>query len=61
LLADGHDQEAEASYRQVAAIFETLGHSKAAVLAHARAGIQLARWGARPSADAGDAGDLKAG
>ncbi|HEU4732781.1 MAG TPA: tetratricopeptide repeat protein, partial [Kofleriaceae bacterium] len=54
LLADGRDQEAEASYRQVVAIFETLGHSEAAGLAHARAGIQLARWGARPPADAED-------
>jgi hypothetical protein len=52
LLADGHDQEAEASYRQVAAIFETLGHGESTGLAHARAGIQLARWGARPPADA---------
>jgi hypothetical protein len=52
LLADGHDQEAEASYRQVAAIFETLGRGESSGLDHARAGIQLARWGARPPADA---------
>jgi hypothetical protein len=54
LLGAGRDQEAEASYRQVAAIFDTLGHSESAQLAHARAGIQIARWGARPPADAGD-------
>jgi len=54
LLAAGHDQEAEADYRQVAAIYDTLGQSDSAHLAHARAGIQLARWGARPPADAAD-------
>lgn len=54
LLAAGRDGEAEASYRQVAAIFDTLGHSASARLAHARAGIQLARWGGAPPADAGE-------
>ncbi|HEY0477749.1 MAG TPA: serine/threonine-protein kinase [Kofleriaceae bacterium] len=54
LLAAGHDQEAEADYRQVAAIFDTLGQSDSVHLAHARAGIQLARWGARVPADAAD-------
>jgi tetratricopeptide (TPR) repeat protein len=54
LLAAGHNQEAEAAYRQVAAIFDTLGHSDSVRLAHARAGIQLARWGDRPPADAAD-------
>jgi hypothetical protein len=54
LLAAGKNQEAEASYRQVAAIFDTLGYSESARLAHARAGIQLAHWGARPPADASD-------
>jgi tetratricopeptide (TPR) repeat protein len=54
LLAAGHDQEAEADYRQVAAIFDTLGQTDSAQLAHARAGIQLARWGDRPPADAAD-------
>jgi serine/threonine protein kinase/tetratricopeptide (TPR) repeat protein len=52
LLAAGHDQEAEASYRQVAAILDTLGQSESVHLAHARAGIQLARWGNRPPPDA---------
>lgn len=54
LLASGHNQEAEANYRQVAAILDTLGHSDSAHLAHARAGIQLARWGTRPPTDASD-------
>lgn len=54
LLATGHPQEAEADYRQVAAIFDTLGQSDSAHLAHARAGIQLARWGTHPPADAAD-------
>jgi tetratricopeptide (TPR) repeat protein len=54
LLAAGRAQEAEADYRQVAAILDTLGQSDSAHLAHARAGIQLARWGARPPADAAD-------
>jgi len=51
-LAAGRDQDAEASYRQVAAIFDTLGQTESAAIAHARAGILLARWGARPPADA---------
>jgi serine/threonine protein kinase len=54
LLDAGRNQEAEASYRQVAAIVDTLGQSESARLAHARAGIQLARWGGRPPADAED-------
>ena len=54
LLAAGRDQEAEAAYRQVAAIFDTLGQGDAARLAHARAGIQLARWGAHVPTDATD-------
>jgi hypothetical protein len=54
LLAAGRDAEAEASYRQVAAIFDTLGYSESANLAHARAGLQLARWGNAPPADASD-------
>lgn len=54
LLASGRDQEAEANYRQVAAILDTLGHGESASLAHARAGIQLARWGARSPTDASD-------
>jgi eukaryotic-like serine/threonine-protein kinase len=54
LLASGRAPEAEAGYRQVAAIFDTLGQSDAVRLAHARAGIQLARWGERPPADAAD-------
>jgi hypothetical protein len=52
LLETGHATDAEAAYRQVAAIFETLGQSESVRLAHARAGIQLARWGARVPADA---------
>src|SRR5262249_54325024 len=54
LLAAGRAPEAEAGYRQVAAIFDTLGQSESARLARARAGIQLARWGDRPPADAAD-------
>src|SRR5262249_44199745 len=54
LLAAGRNQEAEADYRQVAAIFDTLGQSESTHLAHARAGIQLARWGDPPPADADD-------
>jgi len=54
LLEAGRNQEAEASYRQVAAIFDTLGQSESARLAHARAGIQLARWGGDPPVDAND-------
>lgn len=54
LLAAGRAAEAEADYRQVAAIFDTLGESDSARLAHARAGIQLAHWGDRPPADAAD-------
>ena len=54
LLAAGRDQEAEASYRQVAAIFDTLGQIDSVHLAHARAGLQLARWGSRPPPDAAD-------
>lgn len=54
LLDAGRNQEAEASYRQVAAIVDTLGQSESARLAHARAGIQLARWGGKPPADAED-------
>lgn len=54
LLASGRAPEAEAGYRQVAAIFDTLGQSDSLRLAHARAGIQLARWGDRPPADAAD-------
>ena len=50
----GHAQEAETDYRQVVAIFETLGQADAAGLAHARAGIQLARWGAKLPADAAE-------
>lgn len=52
LLETGHAADAEAAYRQVAAIFETLGQSESVRLAHARAGIQLARWGTRVPADA---------
>jgi eukaryotic-like serine/threonine-protein kinase len=52
LLDAGKNQEAEANYRQVAAIFDTLAQSDSARLAHARAGIQLARWGNRPPPDA---------
>src|SRR5206468_640739 len=54
LLLAGRDQEAEASYRQVAAIYDTLGQTDSAGLAHARAGMALARWGERPPADAPD-------
>ena len=54
LLAAGRDQEAEAAYRQVAAILDTLGQSDSVHLAHARAGMQLARWGNKPPADAVD-------
>src|SRR5262249_49355211 len=54
LLTAGRDQEAEADYRQVAAIFDTLGQSDSVHLAHARAGIQLARWGNRPPPDAAE-------
>ena len=54
LLASGRAPEAEAGYRQVAAIFDTLGQSDSVRLDHARAGIQLARWGDRPPADAAD-------
>jgi eukaryotic-like serine/threonine-protein kinase len=54
LLDAGRNQEAEANYRQVAAIFDTLDQSESTQLAHARAGIQLARWGSRPPADASD-------
>jgi eukaryotic-like serine/threonine-protein kinase len=54
LLAAGRTPEAEAGYRQVAAIFDTLGQSDSVRLARARAGIQLARWGDRPPADAAD-------
>lgn len=53
LVADRAD-EAEASYRQVAGILDSLGQGPSAELAHARAGIQLARWGTRPPADAGE-------
>lgn len=52
LLGNDKDKEAEAAYRQVAAIYETLGQSDSMRLAHARAGIQLARWGGRVPADA---------
>jgi hypothetical protein len=51
-LAAGKDADAEASYRQVAAIFDTLGETESAALAHARAGLLLARWGSRTPADA---------
>jgi len=54
LLVAGHQEEAEADYRQVAAIFETLGQSDSAGLAHARAGIQLARWGSKVPPDAAE-------
>ena len=54
LLDAGRAPEAEAAYRQVAAIFDTLGQSDSVRLAHARAGVQLARWGDRPPADAAD-------
>jgi hypothetical protein len=54
LLAAGRAPEAEAGYRQVAAIYDTLGQSDSVRLDHARAGIQLARWGAHPPADAAD-------
>ncbi len=54
LLASGRAPEAEAGYRQVAAIFDTLGQSDSVRLDHARAGIQLAHWGDRPPADAAD-------
>jgi hypothetical protein len=54
LLDAGRNPEAEAIYRQVAAIFDTLGQSESTQLAHARAGIQLARWGSRPPLDASD-------
>ncbi|HEX3478297.1 MAG TPA: serine/threonine-protein kinase [Kofleriaceae bacterium] len=54
LLASGRAPEAEAGYRQVAAIFDTLGQSDSVRLAHARAGIQLAHWGDRPPGDAAD-------
>jgi hypothetical protein len=54
LLAAERNAEAEASYRQVVAIFDTLGQSESAQLAHARAGIQLARWGNQPPADASE-------
>jgi eukaryotic-like serine/threonine-protein kinase len=46
--------EAEAAYRQVVGILESLGQAQSPQLAHARAGIQLARWGARPPSDAGE-------
>lgn len=52
LLLVGHEPEAETDYRQVVAIFETLGQTDSAGLAHARAGIQLARWGNKVPADA---------
>jgi eukaryotic-like serine/threonine-protein kinase len=54
LLAAGRNPDAEASYRQVAAIYDSLGYAEAARLAHARAGIQLARWGNRVPADASE-------
>lgn len=54
LLAAGRNSEAEADYRQVAAILDTLGQSDSARLAHARAGAQLAHWGDKLPADAGD-------
>jgi hypothetical protein len=53
-LASERNPEAEASYRQVAAILDTLGQNDSAHLAHARAGLQLARWGAHPPPDASD-------
>lgn len=53
-LTAGRNSEAEASYRQVAAILDTLGQSDSARLAHARAGIQLAHWGDRLPPDAPD-------
>ena len=53
-LAAGHDQDAEVSYRQVAAILDTLGQTESAAISHARAGILLARWGDHPPADATD-------
>jgi len=53
-LVAGRNSEAEADYRQVAAILDTLGQSDSARLAHARAGIQLAHWGDRLPGDAAD-------
>ena len=53
-LAAGRNSEAEADYRQVAAILDTLGQSDSARLAHARAGAQLAHWGDKLPADAAD-------
>ncbi|HMG56095.1 MAG TPA: tetratricopeptide repeat-containing protein kinase family protein, partial [Kofleriaceae bacterium] len=53
-LAAGRGADAEAGYRQVAAIYDTLGESDSARLAHARAGVQLARWGDRAPADAAE-------
>jgi eukaryotic-like serine/threonine-protein kinase len=52
LLLVGHEPEAETDYRQVVAIFETLGQTDSAGLAHARAGIELARWGNKVPDDA---------
>jgi len=51
-LAAGKDADADASYRQVAAIFDTLGETESATLAHARAGLLVARWGSRTPSDA---------
>jgi eukaryotic-like serine/threonine-protein kinase len=54
LLDTGRDAEAEASYRQVTGILDSLGQGQSPQLGHARAGIQLARWGAQPPRDAGE-------
>lgn len=54
LLEAARYREAEAAYRQTAGILESLGHLGSPRLAHARAGVALAQWGARPPADALD-------
>ncbi|MEZ4361003.1 MAG: protein kinase [Kofleriaceae bacterium] len=54
LLDAGRRAEAEAAYRQVTGILESIGQPQSQELVHARAGIQLARWGARPPADAAE-------
>lgn len=54
LLEGARFREAEAAYRQTAGILESLGHVGSPQLAHARAGVALAQWGARPPAEALD-------
>ena len=52
LLEAARFDEAEASYRQVAGILESLGQASSPQLARARVGVALAQWGEFPPAGA---------